>query len=99
MAFFELSEWNTGFPVAVILVAGCLCIIQYLYQYIQKHACFVWPGPLITQIFVVAPPSTEKFLLQLENCVPGYEKSEGKQEEDSDSDDEDAEEEKASGKR
>lgn len=67
--------------------------------YSETCLCFVWPGPLITQIFVVAPPSTEKFLLQLENCVPGYEKSEGKQEEDSDSDDEDAEEEKASGKQ
>ena len=38
VAFFELPEWNTGFPVAVILVAGCLCIIQYLDQYIQKRA-------------------------------------------------------------
>ena len=59
---------------------------------------FVCPGPLITEIFVVAPPSTERFLLQLEGCIPGYEKSQVKPEEDSDSDD-DAEEQKASEKR
>ncbi|KAL8565583.1 hypothetical protein ACOMHN_065213 [Nucella lapillus] len=47
-------------------------------------------GPLITQVFVVAPPSNERFLLQMEDYVPGHEKSDAKQEADSDSEEEEA---------
>ncbi|XP_076460165.1 large ribosomal subunit protein uL1m-like [Babylonia areolata] len=47
-------------------------------------------GPLITQILVIAPPSTERFLLQIEDYVPGYEKRTDTRQEDSDSEDEEA---------
>ncbi|XP_025080807.1 39S ribosomal protein L1, mitochondrial-like isoform X2 [Pomacea canaliculata] len=48
-------------------------------------------GPFITKVFIVAPPSTEKFLLKVEDYVPGHTKAAAEQaaeEESSDSDDE-----------
>lgn len=54
-------------------------------------ACDFFSGPFITKVFIVAPPSTEKFLLKVEDYVPGHTKAAAEQaaeEESSDSDDE-----------
>ncbi|KAK7502508.1 hypothetical protein BaRGS_00006461 [Batillaria attramentaria] len=48
-------------------------------------------GPFITKVFIIAPPSRERFLLKVEDYVPGYATKERKDDEDSDSDDEDEE--------
>ena len=43
-------------------------------------------GPFVKKMFVIAPPSTEHFLLKVEDYVPGYKtKKSAEVEEDSDS--------------
>ena len=56
---------------------------------LQSYLCHVFfSDPLVTEIYVVAPPSTERFLLPVEDYVPGYEQTDGKQDQESDSEDE-----------
>ncbi|KAK7113391.1 large ribosomal subunit protein uL1m-like [Littorina saxatilis] len=56
-------------------------------------------GPLITQIFIIAPPSLERFLLPVEDYVPGYEKTEVRKAEEEESDSEDETEELTANKK
>lgn len=62
--------------------------MEVLNTHLFNHIAFLSPvGPFITKVFIIAPPSQERFLLKVEDYVPGFSKEKVK-EEDSDSDDE-----------